>query len=173
MALFQVFVFLAEYAEDEGISEVGAAALVGVVGGASIVGRIGLGFVADRLGRIRTFQTCFLAMGLSYFVWLRSHTFAELLVFAVVMGVGYGGFIALSPAVIADLFGTAGMGGVVGLQYTAAGIGGLVGPIAAGRVIDAHGYWWAIGGSGVLALLSFVALLFLRRPGAVAVESGG
>lgn len=164
MALFQVFVFLAPYAEDQGVPKVRAATLVGVVGGASIVGRIGLGLLADRLGRIRTFQACFLAMALSYFIWLPSHSFGPLLVFAIVMGVGYGGFIALSPAVIADLFGTAGMGGVVGLQYTAAGIGGLIGPVVAGRIIDAAGYAWAIGASGVVALLSFVALLFLRRP---------
>jgi MFS family permease len=166
LALFQVFVFLAPYAEDQGISKVRAAVLVGVVGGSSIVGRIGLGFVADRLGRIRTFQACFLAMAASYFIWLVSHSFGPLLVFAVVMGVGYGGFIALSPAVVADLFGTAGMGGVIGLQYTAAGIGGLIGPIAAGRVIDSAGYAWAIGLSGAMAFLSFVALLWLpRAPG--------
>ena len=162
MALFQVFVFLAPYAEDQGVSRVGAATLVGAVGGSSIVGRIGLGFVADRLGRIRTFQACILAMGLSYFIWLMSESFGPLLVFALVMGVGYGGFIALSPAVIADLFGTAGMGGVVGLSYTAAGVGGLIGPIAAGRVIDAHGYGAAIGASGMLALLAFVALMWLK-----------
>lgn len=165
LALFQVFVYLPEYGESVGIAKVRAAALLGVVGGASIVGRIGLGFVADRVGRVPTFQACFLAMGASYFIWYRAGSFTRLLVFALVMGVGYGGFIALSPAVIADLFGTAGMGGVVGLQYTAAGIGGLIGPIAAGRLIDAKGYGWAIAGSGVLALLSFVALLFLRRPG--------
>ena len=164
MALFQVFVFLAPYAEDHGVSEVKAAVLVGAVGGSSILGRIGLGVLGDRLGRVRTFQACFLAMALSYFIWLPSKSFWPLLAFAVVMGVGYGGFIALSPAVIADLFGTAGMGGVVGLSYTAAGVGGLIGPIAAGRVIDRFGYGWAIFGSGCLALASFVALLFLKRP---------
>lgn len=171
LALFQVFVFLAEYAEAQGVSKVRAATLLGVVGGASIVGRVGLGFLADRIGRVRMFQACFLSMGLSFFLWLPSHSFGPLLVFAVVMGVGYGGFIALSPAVMADLFGTAGMGGVVGLQYTAAGIGGLIGPVAAGRVIDSYGYAWAIGGSGVLALLAWVALLFLRPPGAATVTA--
>ncbi|MDQ1445363.1 MAG: hypothetical protein QOI20_1827 [Acidimicrobiaceae bacterium] len=164
LALFQVFVFLAPYAEDQGVKHVGAAALVGIVGGASIIGRIGLGMLADRMGRIRTYQGCFLAMALSYGIWWASHSFVPLLVFAVVMGVGYGGFIALSPAVIADLFGTAGMGGVVGVQYTAAGVGGLIGPIAAGRVIDAAGYAWAIGLSGAMAGLAFVALLWLRPP---------
>jgi MFS family permease len=160
LALFQVFVFLAPYAEDHGVSKVGAATLVGLVGGASIVGRIGLGMLADRLGRIRTYQACFFTMAASYGLWLVSQSFLPLLAFALVMGVGYGGFIALSPAVIADLFGTAGMGGVVGVQYTGAAVGALVGPIAAGRLIDAtDGYAWAIAASMVLAFAAFVALL--------------
>ena len=36
------------------------------------------------------------------------------MLFAVVMGVGYGGFIALAPAVAATLFGTTGLGGILG-----------------------------------------------------------
>lgn len=163
LALFQVFVFLAPYAEDQGINKVGAATLLGVVGGSSIVGRVGLGVLADRLGRIRTYQACFFTMAASFGIWLVSHSFAPLLAFAVVMGVGYGGFIALSPAVIADLFGTARMGAVAGIQYTGAAIGALIGPIAAGRLIDATGgYAWAIALSMVMAFVSFLALLPLQ-----------
>ena len=144
LALFQVFVYLAPYAEDNHVGKVAAAALVGIVGGASILGRIGLGFVADRVGRIRTYQACFLTMAVAYGIWLTGHSFGALVVFAVVMGIGYGGFIALSPAVLAELFGTAGMGGVVGLVYTASGFGALIGPIVAGMIIDSAGYATAI-----------------------------
>ena len=52
---------------------------------------------------------------------------------------------------------------MVGVQYTGAGIGALIGPIAAGRIIDGVGYAWAIGLSMAMALLSFVALLPLRE----------
>ena len=47
-----------------------------------------------------------------------------LVVFAIMMGVGYGGFIALAPAVTAMLFGTTGLGAILGALYTAAAIGG-------------------------------------------------
>ena len=56
------------------------------------------------------------------------------------MGVAYGGFIALAPAVTAGLFGTVGLGGVLGALYTAAGLGGLVGPPLVGAVIDSTSY---------------------------------
>lgn len=160
LALFQVFVYLAPYAEEQGISKVRAATLLGLVGGASIVGRIALGILADRMGRVRTYQGCFLIVALSFGMWLVSHSFGALAAFAVVLGIGYGGFIALSPAVLAELFGTAGMGGLVGLSYTGAGIGALIGPVVAGRIIDgAGGYPLAIGLSMAMATIAFLVLL--------------
>ena len=51
-----------------------------------------------------------------------------MLAFALVMGAGYGGYVALSPAVIAHLFGTQRMGTVLGALYTSGGIGAMVGP---------------------------------------------
>lgn len=163
LALFQVFVYLPDFAEDQGAGDVAAAALVAVVAGASIAGRLALGTVADRVGRIRTYQACFLVMGLSYGVWLVAPSYPWLVVFALVMGAAYGGFIALSPAVVAEVYGTTGLGGLIGFLYTGAGLGALVGPPLAGEVIDASGYWWAIGASMVVALAAWVVLLPLGR----------
>jgi len=163
LALFLVFIFLTPFAEDHGVGRVAAAALVGVVGAASIVGRLLLGGLADRLGSVRTYRTCFLTMSASYLIWLGTTTAPWLLLFAVVFGVSYGGFIALSPAVMADLFGTAAMGRLVGLQYTSAGIGALVGPPLAGLVVDAtDSYRYAIAGAMALAFGGWLLLGRLR-----------
>lgn len=163
LALFLVFIFLTPFAEDQGIGEVAAAALIGVVGAASVVGRLLLGGMADRLGSVRTYRACFLSMAFSYLLWLGTTTYPWLLLFAVVFGVSYGGFIALSPAVMADIFGTAAMGRLVGLQYTSAGIGALVGPPLAGLVVDSTDtYRWAIGGAMALALGGWAVLGRLR-----------
>jgi MFS family permease len=78
------------------------------------------------------------------------------------MGVGYGGFVALSPAVVATLYGTRDLGAILGALYTAAAIGGLIGPPVAGVVIDGVSYAAAIvvamamtaAAAGVLFLLS-------------------
>ena len=86
------------------------------------------------------------------------------------LGTGYGGWIALQPTVLAEMFGVRGLGGLVGLVYTAAGFGALVGPPLAGILIDATGgYRWAVAAAGVSGLGALVALLPLpsgpvRRP---------
>ena len=68
-------------------------------------------------------------MTVSFLLWLGAgDSYAMLVLFAIVMGVAYGGFIALAPAVAAGLFGTVGLGAILGALYTAAAIGGLVGP---------------------------------------------
>jgi MFS family permease len=164
LSLFQVFVYLPAFAKDRGAGKVAAAALVSVVAGASITGRVVLGTVADRVGRVRTYRACFLVMGVSYGIWLGAPSYAWLVVFAVVMGGAYGGFIALSPAVIAEVFGTRGLGGLIGFLYTGAGVGALAGPPLAGLLIDARGYWWTIGISMAVALLAWAALIPLRAP---------
>ena len=166
LALFQVFVYLPDFAEDEGASKVAGAGLVAVVAGASIVGRLVLGPVADRVGRIRTYRLCFLLMGVSFAIWLVAPSYAWLVLFAVAMGTGYGGFVALSPAVVAEVFGVTGLGRLIGVLFTGAGVGALVGPPLAGLLIDAHGYRWAIAASMVVALAATVALVPLGRAGA-------
>lgn len=158
LALFVPFVFLADYAEDEGVDAGLAALLVGLIGGASIVGRLGLGTLAPRVGLVRLYQSCFATMSVSFLIWLLAgDRYPMLVLFTLVLGVAYGGFIALSPAVAAEAFGTVGLGGVLGAIYTAAGLGGLVGPPAAGSVIDAaDGYTAVIVGAMALTAAAFL-----------------
>lgn len=163
LALFVVLVHLVPYAQDHGVAKVKAASLVSVVGGASIVGRLGLSALGDRVGRVRVYALSFAVMAASLPLWLvAGRAFAVMVIFAVVMGAGYGGFIALSPAVAAELFGTRGMGQVVGTLYTSAGIGALVGPPLAGLIIDHAGYRPAILAALALAVAATAALLPLR-----------
>lgn len=167
LALFVPFVFLPPFAEARGVGKVAAAALVGIIGGTSVVGRLALGAVGDRIGRIRTYQACFFIVAASFPIWLVTDRYAWLVVFAVVMGFGYGGFIALNPAVVAELYGVRGLGSLIGVLYTSAALGALVGTPAAGMVIDRTGsYDVAIIAAFALSALSFLALLPLSRPDA-------
>jgi len=86
-----------------------------------------------------------------------------LVIFAIVMGVGYGGFIALSPAVVATLFVTVGMATILGAVYTSAGLGGLIGPPIAGEIIDRVSYPAGIIFALVMTGLGTLALLALPR----------
>lgn len=163
-ALFVPFVFLPAFAADLGVGSVAAATLVGLIGMASVVGRLATGALADRLGRVRTYQGCVGIMAVSYLVWLAAPGYGMLVAFTLVLGVGYGGWVALGPAVVAELFGLRGLGKLVGMTYTAAAVGSLAGPPAAGLIIDLSGtYSWAIVVSLALATASFAALLPLHR----------
>lgn len=165
LALFVPFVFLPATALALGASAVAAAALVGVIGVSSVVGRLAMGTVAERFGRIATFRASFAVLGSSFAIWFVAGSYPVLVVFAAVLGVGYGGWIALQPAVIAELFGLRGLGGVVGLVYTSGGIGALLGAPVAGLLVDVTGgYGWAIVFAGVCGVGSFLALIPLRGP---------
>lgn len=167
VGLFVPFVHLPSYAVEGGASTVAGAALVGVIGAASVVGRLALGAAAGRLGVLRTYQGCFALIAASFAVWLAdlqtAGSYAVLVLFAVLLGVGYGGFVALGPPLVAEVFGVQGLGGLLGVLYTSAAFGSAVGPPLAGALITgSEGYGSSVAGAlGVLV----VALLVVLRVG--------
>lgn len=161
LALFVPFVFVGQYAKEQGITSVRAAVLVGVLGGSSVVSRVGFGSLVRRLGSFRLYRACLAIMTTSFLVWLvAGASYFVLVLFVLLLGVGYGGFVALGPIVVADRMGVAGLGSMLGLLYTAPGIGALIGAPTAGWLIDTtESYRWAIvwclvAGSLSVALLS-------------------
>jgi MFS family permease len=163
VALFVPFVHLPAYAEERGVDPVAAAGLIGAIGVASVVGRLALGALAGGSGLLRVFQGCYAAMGLSFALWaVAGGSYAVMLAFAAVIGIGYGGFVALAPAVVAARFGVANLGALLGALYMGPGLGSAVGPPLAGAVIDAAGYGPAIAGSFVIGLAAFAAVLPVR-----------
>lgn len=160
LALFVPFVFVGQYAKDRGIDAVQAAVLVGVLGGASVLSRIGFGSLVRRFGSFRLYRACFVIHSVSFLVWLvAGSSYALLVLFVLVLGIGYGGFVALSPILISDRMGVAGLGSILGVLYTAPGLGGLIGPPVAGWLIDrTDSYRWAILACAISAAIS-VALL--------------
>ena len=130
-----------------------AAGLIGAIGTASVIGRLALGALAVPLGLLRVFRGCFLAIALSFVLWwVAGGSYPVLLAFALVLGVGYGGYVALAPAVVAARFGVERLGALLGVLYTSAAVGSAVGPPAAGAIIDAGGYGPAIAASLAIGL---------------------
>jgi MFS family permease len=168
VALFVPFVHLPAYAVSTGSGAVAAATLVGVIGAASIGGRLALGALAGRVGVLRTYQACFLVMAGSFALWLSDlrlgePSYARLVVFAALLGVGYGGFVALGPPLVAEVFGLEGLGSLLGVLYTSAAVGSALGPPLAGVLITSHGYLLTVVAS--LAVCAVSCLLVLRvRP---------
>lgn len=168
VALFVPFVHLPAYAIGTGAGAVAAAALVGVIGASSIVGRLALGALAGRVGVLRTYQACYLLMAASFALWLSDllvgePSYARLVVFALLLGVGYGGFVALGPPLVAEAFGVEGLGSLLGVLYTSAAAGSALGPPIAGALIGSSGYLPTLVAS--LAVCAVACLVVLRvRP---------
>ena len=137
MALLGAFAFVIKFAEDDGISPSRAALLMSVVGASSILGRLLLTAVAGRLGSVRLLQIALAAQPLAYFFWVIANGRYHLLViFAALLGLTYGGFVALAGDVVAFYFGLKGIGAVTGMLFLYSGFGSLVGPPIVGFLAD-------------------------------------
>jgi MFS family permease len=168
-ALFLALVHIVPYALHLGSSPIAAAGLVSMVGVGSVSGRLALGGAADRLGPVTAFRLSMAILLLSYFLWLVAPGYPLLAGFALALGVGYGGWVALSPSVMAELFGAEGLGGSVGALYTSAGVGALLGPPFAGFVVDVTGGYRPaiVAAVGLAAASMLLAALMPARPSAV------
>jgi MFS family permease len=174
-AAFVPVVFLAPFAEHHGMRTLQAASLIGVVGIASTTGRLTLGALAGHWSALVLYRACFLGLGLSLVVWLLCYRrYDHLVGCAVLLGAAQGGGAALLPAVTAQLYGTRGLGRILGTLHTGGGIGCLVGLPVAGAVIDlTDGYTTAIALSAALAFASWALLWPRSTPAPSAVEPRG
>lgn len=160
VSLFIAFAFIVDFATEEGVSSSRAALLVAIVGATSIVGRLGITALSGRLPAVRLLQGCLAAQPVAFVLWyLSDGRYPVYVLFAITMGIAYGGFVALGPEVAAVLFGVVGLGGIIGLQFLGAGLGGLLGPTTAGFLADASDgqelpILFALGASFVTVVLS-------------------
>jgi MFS family permease len=139
--VFVPFVHLVPYAQDHGVASSSAVLLLGVIGIGSTAGRFFLGSLADRLGRQLSLLLMFTGMALALAIWAISANLWSLAAFAFVYGVFYGGWVAILPSVVMDLFGGRNVSGIIGILYTSVAFGTLIGPSAAGFAFDlSHSY---------------------------------
>jgi len=162
---FVPFVHLAPYAIDRGIAPTSAVLLVSVIGIGSTLGRFFLGGAADLLGRQLALAATFVGMAMALAIWVSSTNFWPLAAFAFLFGVSYGGWVALLPAVVMDYFGGRNVSGLIGILYTSAGIGTLIGPSATGYAFDvSHSYALPIWASICANLIAAAIVAFTSRP---------
>lgn len=157
-AMFIPFAHLSAAARDLGVADAQAVGLVGLIGIGSLTGRFAIGALADRVGRPMTLVLVQASLGLSMGLWLAAGGYPALAVFALWMGLSYGGIVSLMPALCMDLFGARAVSSIIGALYTGAALGNLGGPWLAGRVFDASGsYAGVVVGCMVLSAASTVA----------------
>lgn len=160
LGLFVPFAELVPYALEAGLARSQAAQLLAIIGVGSLVGRFTLGGLADRLERRLSLAAMVLGMALAFIVWLLSTSFPGLALFALLYGMFYGGFVAILPAFVMDVFGGRHISALIGILYTAVALGTLIGPSAAGFAFDfMHSYTWPLVGYACADLLSALVLL--------------
>jgi len=167
-AMFIPFAHVSAAARDLGIDDARAVGLVGLIGVGSIVGRFAIGGLADRLGRIASIALLEASLGACYLLWLAAAGYPALAIFALWLGLSYGGIVSLMPAISMDLFGARAVSGILGTLYSGAAFGNLLGPVIAGAVFDRTGSYvpvmWACVVLGMLSAISSAQLLRDRRP---------
>lgn len=180
--MFVPFAHLSAAARDQGIADATAVALVGLIGIGSLLGRFFIGALADRLGRLQTHVLMQAALGVSFLLWALAGGYPMLAAFALLFGLTYGGIVSLLPPICSDLFGLRAVSGIIGLLYSGAGIGALIGPVAGGALFDYfHHYGATIAlcllGSGVATACAWQLMRDARRkapparPGTVMTDS--
>jgi len=172
IGLFIAFTFIVPFAVEAGVTSAGASRLVGVVGLSSIAGRVGLMVVAGRLGPVRLMQLTLAVQPIAYAVWLIAGSrYVLLVMFAVMLGIAYGGFVAVAPEALLHLVGMSGAGMSIGLLFLSFGVGGLIGPPAAGYLADAVNSTSTVIGV-VIGIVLLGGLVSLAMTGPPAPESG-
>ena len=127
-------------------------------------GRILAGLLSDKLGRMRTVVIIALGQVIMMF-FFKYFTTAPILIFgAIMVGVFYGGNLAVFPAVTGDFYGVKNMGVNYGLVFTSWGAGGVFGGMVAGKIFDLTGsYSNAFMVAMVICILQ-AGLTFLCKP---------
>jgi MFS family permease len=126
------------------------------------LGRIMAGLISDRIGRAPTIAlVCATQAGVMlWFPHLASA--GAFFMGAALVGFNYGACLSLFPSVTADNWGTKNFGLNYGLMFTAWGVGGVFGPLLAGRIADATGSY-ALAFQIAAAMLAAAAVLSLGQ----------
>jgi MFS family permease len=124
-------------------------------------GRVVAGVVSDRIGRVVTVALVCLMQALAMFFFDQFSTIGTFVLGSAVVGFSYGACLSLFPATAADQWGTKNLGLNYGILFTAWGVGGVFGPVLAGRIADATGsYAGAYRVAGSLLLVAVVLAMF-------------
>jgi MFS family permease len=124
-------------------------------------GRIIAGVISDYIGRVVTLAIVCILQASAMFFFPSFTTIGGFILGAAVVGFSYGACLAIFPAATADQWGTKNMGLNYGLVFTGWGVGGVIGPMLAGQIVDSTGsYAGAYNVAGLLVMFAFILAMF-------------
>ena len=153
------------YLTDMGISEVAAAAILGLMVAMSIPGRIVFGWLGDRFDKRYVLMATYVLQAIGVFILANVETIEQVYIFLVVYGFGYGGAIPVYIAMRGEYFGRKAFATIQGIMQMFLMIPTVVGPIFAGYVYDVTGsYYNAFMLFMLMYLIGAGVIPFVRRP---------
>jgi MFS family permease len=142
LVVFIPLVHITASAARLGLSPGHGAALLVVISAISAATRLGAGWLATPTSLRSLYRATHLLVAAAFGVWaLTAHAapfpaFSMLLVVATLFGAGYGGWLSLGPAVLAATCAPSRLGHALGTLASVVGIGGVIGPVLAGPLLD-------------------------------------
>jgi MFS family permease len=134
--LMSIVVHIVPHAQDIRISATSAASVLAVIGGVSMAGRFFTGIAIDRIGSKRAMICCF-GLLIIALLWLQTaQELWMLYLFAIIYGVGHGGFFTAISPIVAEFFGIRSHGVLFGIIAFSGTIGGAIGPVVTGYIFD-------------------------------------
>ena len=124
---------------DKGLSPQQAATALMLLSAMGVLGRIIAGYLVDRFPAHLVATGLFLGVVLGLVAAFSAEELPSALVFAAMIGLGFGAETDLMPYLIAHYFGLASFGRIFGWIYGAFALGGMLGPLLMGKTFDATG----------------------------------
>jgi MFS family permease len=157
--------------ESAGFSRgVASAVAMGVPFG-SLVGRLSFGWAADYVPKRWLVAVAYALQGAGILIFASIASPWQAILFMVVFALGWGGALPVLPALQAEYFGLRAFGGIQGLTWAVATLGGFAGPIFAGVVHDmVDSYRPAFLLMTLTTMAGVPAILMMGRPPAWARE---
>lgn len=159
-----VLVHIVIHAIGLGLDPASAANILAIYGFVSIISVNIMGLSGDRFGNRPIFAISFLLLAISFFWLLIATQTWQLYLFAVILGLSYGGMQVLFSPLVAELFGLKAHGVILGTAAFGGAIGAALGPLFAGYIFDEIGsYNPTFIICAVLAIIA-IALTLLLKP---------
>jgi MFS family permease len=148
---------------DHGFDATTSSLGIGLIGLVAIFGTVALGSISDALPRRNLLAIIYITRGLGFFALMLVGAHWDLYVTAAIGGLVWAGSIALSSAILADIYGVRLVGVLYGCAYLGHQVGAMISSWLGGWGFETFGtHWVAFGASGVLLLLA--GALSLRLP---------
>ncbi|MFC1953430.1 MFS transporter, partial [Chloroflexota bacterium] len=162
-SLFLVLTHIVPHTMDIGYSAVEAATILSLSGGATIVGRMLFGIASDKLGRKLAVAICTLLQFCAMLWLLWAQDLWMFYLFAILLGLAWGGMGPAMAALIGDTFGLNKLGVILGVLDVGFSTGAAIGPVIGGLIFDISNSYFLAFSLGTLIMLVATLLITLIK----------